>query len=70
MPESLWPQRSRLDGALGTMADIIQSYSVPRDGKKDAVDASAATVEYLWQLICLTHNLLKIWRRANRAGAS
>jgi transposase len=21
-----------------------------------------------WQLICLTHNLLKIWRRANRAG--
>ncbi len=23
-----------------------------------------------WQLICLTHNLLKIWRRANRAGAS
>jgi transposase len=23
-----------------------------------------------WQLICLTHNLLKIWRRANGAGAS
>jgi len=23
-----------------------------------------------WQLICLTHNLLKIWRRANRAAAS
>ncbi len=23
-----------------------------------------------WQLICLTHNLLKIWRRANAAGAS
>ena len=23
-----------------------------------------------WQLICLTHNLLKIWRRANSAGAS
>ncbi len=23
-----------------------------------------------WQLICLTHNLLKIWRRANRAEAS
>jgi transposase len=21
-----------------------------------------------WQLICLTHNLLKIWRRSNRAG--
>ena len=23
-----------------------------------------------WQLICLTHNLLKIWRRASRAGVS
>jgi transposase len=23
-----------------------------------------------WQLICLTHNLLKIWRRVNSAGAS
>lgn len=23
-----------------------------------------------WQLICLTHNLLKIWRRLNSAGAS
>ena len=23
-----------------------------------------------WQLICLTHNLLKIWRRLRRAGAS
>jgi transposase len=23
-----------------------------------------------WQLICLTHNLLKIWRRINSAGAS
>ncbi len=23
-----------------------------------------------WQLICLTHNLLKIWRRSNGAGAS
>ena len=23
-----------------------------------------------WQLICLTHNLLKIWRRACGAGAS
>jgi hypothetical protein len=23
-----------------------------------------------WQLICLTHNLLKIWRRSNRAGVS
>ena len=23
-----------------------------------------------WQLICLTHNLLKIWRRANRAAVS
>ena len=22
-----------------------------------------------WQLICLTHNLLKIWRRSNGAGA-
>ncbi len=21
-----------------------------------------------WQLICLTHNLLKIWRRSNSAG--
>jgi hypothetical protein len=21
-----------------------------------------------WQLICLTHNLLKIWRRSNTAG--
>ena len=23
-----------------------------------------------WQLICLTHNLLKIWRRSCRAGVS
>jgi len=23
-----------------------------------------------WQLICLTHNLLKIWRRCGSAGAS
>ena len=23
-----------------------------------------------WQLICLTHNLLKIWRRSNSAGVS
>ena len=23
-----------------------------------------------WQLICLTHNLLKIWRRAQRASVS
>ena len=23
-----------------------------------------------WQLICLTHNLLKIWRRSNRAAVS
>ena len=23
-----------------------------------------------WQLICLTHNLLKIWHRANGAGES
>ena len=23
-----------------------------------------------WQLICLTHNLLKIWRRARRAVVS
>ena len=23
-----------------------------------------------WQLICLTHNLLKIWRRCSSAGAS
>ena len=23
-----------------------------------------------WQLICLTHNLLKIWRHVNGAGAS
>ncbi len=27
-------------------------------------------VSATWQLICLIHNLLKIWRRANRAGAS
>src|SRR5262249_49042030 len=28
------------------------------------------TVSAEWQLICLTHNLLKIWRRSCRAGVS
>ena len=40
-------QRSILDGALGTMADIVQSDGFSLDGKKEAVDAPAAAVEHL-----------------------
>ena len=36
-----------LDGASGTMVDIVQGDGFPLDGKKEAVDAPAAAVEHL-----------------------
>src|SRR5271157_2874015 len=58
----------------------VQGVGASRPRRRGAAEHAGGRIELLlrglekvsaeWQLICLTHNLVKIWRRANRAGMS